>query len=84
VWELLALVASRDLSKCLQSAVGLVLQNQAKGGAPKRVKELVDALQDAALASIEADIKPGRPTGSLYGAHGAFCINTDYTLQVPE
>lgn len=60
VWELLAMVASRDLNKCLQQAVGLVLtqasSTSATGSAqtsPRRLKELMEALQSAALASID-------------------------------
>lgn len=53
VWELLSIVASRDLNKCLQNAIRLVVQAQnAQAVAPRRLKELMDALQSAALASI--------------------------------
>jgi len=55
VWELLSIVASRDLNKCLQNAIGLVVQAQnAQAVAPRRLKELMEALQTAALASIDS------------------------------
>jgi hypothetical protein len=53
VWSLLSLVASRDLNKSLGQAVGLVLCGTAQEGRGRRMKDIVEALQNAALASID-------------------------------
>ena len=55
VWEMLSIVASRDLNKCLQNAITLVVNAQnAQAVTPRRLKELMEALQSAALASIDS------------------------------
>lgn len=53
VWSLLSIVASRDLHRCLQLAVNLLLQSSS--ATPRRLKELMEALQTAALLSIEGN-----------------------------
>eukprot|EP00624_Nannochloropsis_granulata_P000481 evm.model.NODE_11823_length_16375_cov_18.355114.1 len=74
VWELLSIVASRDLNKCLQNAIGLVVQAQnGQASAPRRLKELMEALQTAALASIDSS------TTTTTAAAGAVAIVEDPT-----
>ncbi|GAB5032194.1 condensin-2 complex subunit d3 [Nannochloropsis oceanica] len=75
VWELLSIVASRDLNKCLQNAIGLVVQAQnSQVSAPRRLKELMDALQTAALASIDSS-----STTTTAAATGAVAVVEDPT-----
>jgi len=53
VWSLLSIVASRDLHCLLQSAMNLLLARPS--ATPRRLKDLMEALQMAALLSIEGD-----------------------------
>lgn len=53
VWSLLSIVASRDLHRCLQSAVNLLLQSSC--ATARRLRDLMEALQAAALLSIEGE-----------------------------
>ena len=53
VWSLLSIMAARDLHRFLQAAVNLVLASST--ATPRRLKDLMEALQIAALLSIEGE-----------------------------